>query len=111
MDLYVSPAGDDTHPGTLQKPLATLEKARDVIRRHEDSRPVTVHLRGGNYLLRETLTFAAEDSGTQAAPIIYRAYQDETVRAKGDSPHLPERPEGCCAQMGTVPFFPSSGSA
>jgi tRNA-2-methylthio-N6-dimethylallyladenosine synthase len=24
---------------------------------------------------------------------------------KGDSPHLPERPEGCSAQMGTVPFF------
>ena len=23
---------------------------------------------------------------------------------KGDSPHLPERPEGCYAQMGTVPF-------
>ena len=26
---------------------------------------------------------------------------------KGDSPHLPERPEGCFAQMGTVPFFPA----
>ncbi len=26
-------------------------------------------------------------------------------REKGDSPHLPERPEGCFAQMGTVPFF------
>ena len=24
---------------------------------------------------------------------------------KGDSPHLPERPGGCFAQMGTVPFF------
>jgi hypothetical protein len=24
---------------------------------------------------------------------------------KGDSPHLPERPEGCFAQMGTVPSF------
>ncbi len=24
---------------------------------------------------------------------------------KGDSPHLPERPDGCFAQMGTVPFF------
>jgi len=24
---------------------------------------------------------------------------------KGDSPHLPERPAGCFAQMGTVPFF------
>jgi len=30
---------------------------------------------------------------------------------KGDSPHLPERPEGCCAQMGTVPFFPYGGRA
>jgi adenosylmethionine-8-amino-7-oxononanoate aminotransferase len=29
-----------------------------------------------------------------------------SVRKKGDSPHLPERPEGCLAQMGTVPFFP-----
>ena len=34
------------------------------------------------------------------------------MREKGDSPHLPTRcagaprPEGCCAQMGTVPFFP-----
>jgi len=27
---------------------------------------------------------------------------------KGDSPHLPERPEGCFAQMGTVPFFPGT---
>ncbi len=25
-------------------------------------------------------------------------------KEKGDSPHLPERPEGCSAQMGTVPF-------
>ena len=24
---------------------------------------------------------------------------------KGDGPHLPERPEGCFAQMGPVPFF------
>ncbi|MBN1394732.1 MAG: type III pantothenate kinase [Pirellulales bacterium] len=24
---------------------------------------------------------------------------------KGDNPHLPERPAGCCAQMGTIPFF------
>jgi superfamily II DNA or RNA helicase len=33
----------------------------------------------------------------------------ETAAAKsekGDGPHLPERPEGCFAQMGTVPFFP-----
>ncbi|MGD0896679.1 MAG: VIT domain-containing protein [Thermoguttaceae bacterium] len=38
------------------------------------------------------------------------AWLDRAVRSnagleKGDSPHLPERPGGCFAQMGTVPFF------
>jgi len=32
---------------------------------------------------------------------------DPQGEEKGDSPHLPERPEGCFAQMGTVPFFHS----
>ena len=32
----------------------------------------------------------------------------DTTREKGDCPHLPERPEGCSAQMGTVPFFPAT---
>ncbi len=32
-------------------------------------------------------------------------------REKGDHPHLPERPGGCFAQMGTVPFFHSSNLA
>ena len=32
-------------------------------------------------------------------------------REKGDSPHLPERPFGCFAQMGTVPFFPEPRSS
>jgi hypothetical protein len=31
-----------------------------------------------------------------------------TRREKGYSPHLPERPCGCFAQMGTVPFFPAA---
>ena len=33
-----------------------------------------------------------------------RLYQLRGLTGKGDSPHLPERPEGCFAQMGTVPF-------
>ncbi len=42
-----------------------------------------------------------------------RAAEQIAEGGKGDSPHLPERPEGCCAQMGTVPFssaFPPSPS-
>jgi two-component system, sensor histidine kinase and response regulator len=37
-----------------------------------------------------------------------RPENDPATEAKGDSPHLPERPEGCCAQMGTVPLFPAT---
>jgi hypothetical protein len=33
-------------------------------------------------------------------------YWEPVCGEKGDSPHLPERPEGFFAQMGTVPFFP-----
>jgi hypothetical protein len=31
---------------------------------------------------------------------------DRSKRGKGDGPHLPERPEGCFTQKGTVPFSP-----
>ena len=31
----------------------------------------------------------------------------DAASIKRDSPHLPERPGGCFAQMGTVPFFPA----
>ena len=37
------------------------------------------------------------------------AFTAEGERGKGDSPHLPERPGGCCAQMGTVPFSTAEG--
>ena len=31
--LYVSPSGDDDNPGTEDRPMATLERARDQVRR------------------------------------------------------------------------------
>jgi GTP-binding protein len=36
---------------------------------------------------------------------VRRRLADMIAAEKGGSPHLPERPGGCCAQMGTVPFF------
>ncbi len=48
------------------------------------------------------------DSQQELAPIVNEAIQRWAAVAgsqeKGDSPHLPERPGGCFAQMGTVPF-------
>ena len=36
-----------------------------------------MYIRGGTYELPVTLRFTAQDSGTAAAPIVYRAYQQE----------------------------------
>ena len=85
-DLYIAPNGDDAHPGTLEKPFATLERSRDEIRRLKQRRRfagATVHLRGGRYELDQTFTLAAEDSGTPEAPIMYRAFADEEVVLSG----------------------------
>ena len=82
-EWYVSPMGNDANPGTPERPLATIEKARDLVRSRRDARPATVHLRAGVYPLREGLCFTVEDSGTASAPIVYRAFAGEEVRLVG----------------------------
>ena len=80
--LYVSPAGDDGNPGTLEQPYLTLERARDEIRTMKRTAPlpdggVTVFLRGGRYFREETFVLRPEDSGENSAPIVYAAYPGE----------------------------------
>jgi uncharacterized Fe-S cluster-containing protein len=55
------------------------------------------------------VTFAKKDAMpiTQSCPTTCGG----CAPGKGDSPHLPERPEGCFAQMGTVPFSRAPGKA
>ncbi len=83
--LHVAPHGSDTAKGTNSAPLATLAGARDLIRRLRAGSGgrlpvggVRVIVQGGTYLTHETLTLQAEDSGTEASPIIYQAAPDET---------------------------------
>lgn len=66
-ELHVSPTGDDSHPGTRDKPLATLAAAQRVARKARGS---TVLLHAGVYYLPETVVLTAADSGTTlvAAP-------------------------------------------
>ncbi|MCB7129597.1 MAG: right-handed parallel beta-helix repeat-containing protein [Candidatus Brocadiales bacterium] len=86
--LYVSPDGNDSWAGdSLEKPFATIQRARDAIRamkkEAELTGPVVVYLRGGTYELSETLVFTPEDSGTEAYSITYTAYQDEKPVVSG----------------------------
>jgi hypothetical protein len=84
LTLHVAPGGADTNAGTARKPFASLERAREEIRtvRARKGLPaggVEVLIHGGRYAVRAGFTLGEADSGTETAPIIYRA-------AKGEEP-------------------------
>lgn len=91
---YVATDGDDAHPGTLDQPFATLDRARQAVRDHKASDTIpaeglVVALRGGIYQRSETFTLGAEDSGEPERQIWWVAYPDETVRITGAAPLEP----------------------
>lgn len=86
--LFVAADGSDANPGSQQKPFATLERARDEIRKIKagGSLPadgITVEICGGTYELARPLELTDQDSGTENAPIVYRARKGEVVKIGG----------------------------
>jgi parallel beta-helix repeat protein len=90
MSLFVAADGNDSNPGTNEKPFATLERARDEVRRLKKDKappsPVTVNVRAGTYFLERTFKLSAEDSGTADAPVVYRGYGKERPALVGGKP-------------------------
>lgn len=87
-EYYVAENGNDSNPGTLDAPFATIQKARDTIRglKAEGKLPsggITVYIREGVYTQYETLTFTSKDSGTADCPITYKSYNGEKVLISG----------------------------
>ncbi|RCX14837.1 dockerin type I repeat protein [Anaerobacterium chartisolvens] len=76
---YVSPAGSDSNPGTIDAPFQTITKARDVVRTINKSMTgdIYVYLRGGDYRITSTITFGTQDSGSNGYRIFYQAYEGE----------------------------------
>ena len=85
--FVVAVDGNDANPGTLSQPFATLERARDEVRKANAAKaadkPIVVAVRGGDYFRTHALELTAGDSGTAAAPVIWRAYNEERVRLLG----------------------------
>jgi hypothetical protein len=86
-NFYVALSGGDANAGTKAKPFATLERARDEVRKLKQRGPlttaVTVSVRGGIYRLRQTLQLTDADSGTAQFPVIWQAVPGEEVRFSG----------------------------
>ncbi len=86
--FHVAPEGDDGNPGTADRPFATLRRARDAVREVKSKQGLSqggaaVVVRGGSYVVSETLKLTEADSGEPEAPIVYRAAPGETPRFTG----------------------------
>lgn len=62
--LFVDPSGDDSGPGTAERPFATLDRARAAA-----APGSVVNLRAGTHRLTEPFRLSAADSG-----VVYQAY-------------------------------------
>ena len=80
---YVSPHGNDSGDGSLNKPFRTIEKAQTSAR--GASEDVTIYLRGGIYHLTNPLVFIPEDT-PQGKHLTLRSYANERVTITGGVP-------------------------
>lgn len=91
--IYVSANGSDAWSGSLAAPndegtdgpVATLERARDVVRQLKKTDAgqgtIVVEVGAGTYELSEPLSLTAEDGGASAdAPVIWRAKAGDSVK-------------------------------
>ena len=91
LTIYVSPAGNDRWSGQRAQvdatwsdgPVASLGRARDLVRAGKTRQGAEVVIAGGDYFLESSLRFSAEDSGEQGAPIVYRAAEGQAVHLIG----------------------------
>jgi hypothetical protein len=87
-EFHVAPNGNDADFGTSGKPFASLERARDEIRKLNVAGAypkdgVTVWVHAGVYLRDRSFDLDARDSGQAGAPVVYAAVPGETVRLVG----------------------------
>lgn len=85
-EVFVSTTGSDSNPGSADKPVASLHRARDLVRVARGDNPgqaVTVWIGDGDYLQGKTLVLGPEDSGTKDAPVVWRAMENAQPRLLG----------------------------
>ncbi len=110
VEFYVAPGGTDENPGSKAKPFATLQRAKDEVRKLITKglkANVTVWIRGGTYTLRDTLVFGPEDSGTDQYSIAYQAVPgEEPILSSGVEIEGWKKPE---TMLGDLPV-PAEGN-
>ncbi len=76
--VFVSPKGSDANNGSEAAPVATLARARDLVRAMKAARTVgaiAVVVLAGEYKVTRPLVLSQQDSGTPENPVVYQAAQ------------------------------------
>ncbi|OAD46451.1 hypothetical protein LPB303_02665 [Polaribacter atrinae] len=87
-DIYIATDGNNNNSGTKEKPVASLEAARDLIRHyksinHLPKGGITVWIGKGQYDQTKPFILNENDSGEPDAPIVWRTLPDEKVSVTG----------------------------
>jgi hypothetical protein len=79
LKLYVATDGDDNNSGTFEAPFATLEAARDAVRKQRENgelKDIAIMIAPGRYSRSETFTLSENDGGSSKIRTIYSSIPD-----------------------------------
>lgn len=84
--LYISPSGSDSNPGTPDQPMATLTAARDkarLIRNGNLQQPIEIIAMEGDYLMLRPLELDFRDDAVPGSPTVFRAAEGAKAVFRG----------------------------
>lgn len=86
LDVYVDVQGDDSNNGSRSAPVASIDRAQEIVKAVVGKQPVTVWVGDGVHHLPQPLVFESSDSGSAENPVIYRAESEGQAVLSGGSP-------------------------
>lgn len=80
-DIIVSIHGDDDNPGTIEAPLKSFVKAKEILKEKKlaETENITVWFREGTYFIDDTVEFTSDDKNN----VLYRSFPGEKVEFSG----------------------------
>jgi hypothetical protein len=82
-EVFVSPSGNNSNPGTEASPLKTLNCACDSAIAHKTREGMIITLLNGTYKIDTAFTFTSKHSGSKNAPFIIRGKKGDTAILSG----------------------------
>jgi hypothetical protein len=72
-DVYIDRKGQDDNPGSAEKPVKSIKKAQELVRKLSSSAKddVTVHFGPGTWVIEQPIIFNTEDSGTNGFTVTW----------------------------------------